>query len=129
MKPDVGMKRLCPQINNMLEQKDKELPALDAEVQTPEKKQLDFVCRLRPKRGHKLFKFKDGKVEAVSLDEYEEEVLIVGKTSRKRLIIDSGAKYVCALNNRNAIRKLLKGGLIKPSVQSHKEDDRPQRSQ
>lgn len=73
--------------------------------------QSELIGQIRPKPGHKLFKFKDGDLSVVGDDEYS--VITYGNGfTQKRLVVEPGAKYATALNKRNALKRMLRSGLI-----------------
>jgi hypothetical protein len=77
-------------------------------------KQEKLLARIRPHRGHKLFKLKNFQVTLTPEEEWvEDEVLLNMKGDyhkRRKIKIDPEALYISALNLKNAIRKLRKKG-------------------
>lgn len=99
----------------------KELNTADpiaTELKTPEKRKIQFIGAMRPRRGHKVFKFIDGEVLELLPSDYSEEVIDMTGKHKRKIIVEKGAKYTSALNKKNAIKQLLRAGMIvrKPSV-------------
>lgn len=108
----------------MLDAKPAERDEIVNEIKLPAKSETRLVGALRPKRGHKTFKFIDGKLLELQPEDYEDnEALDVGhgiiggmraSIRRQKVKVEDGAKYVTALNYKNALKKLIKHGLIQP---------------
>lgn len=64
---------------------------------------------LKPKKGHSIFRFKDGDLRKVRKEDFENKVVLLqnGKTRVvRKLKVEKGALYVSALNEKNALKKL-----------------------
>jgi len=106
----------------MLEAKEQRREGQTVEIAV--KKEEKWVGMMRPKRGHKVFEFLSGQLLELQPEDYEDDdTLAVAKgmaggmrvSSRHRKVkVNPDAKYVSALNYRNALKKLIKHGLIKP---------------
>lgn len=89
---------------------------LEIVIESEQKKTLQRVHTFKPHKGHKMFKW-DGKgLFYVTEDDYETseaELLSSGDVMKTRkLKAQPQTSYVSALNQRNAIKKLLRMGAI-----------------
>lgn len=84
-------------------------------IEKPVKKQLRLLARVKPHRGHTLFKLKDRKVTIVAEDEIMETLVEFNEYSmldrKKKIRVEEGAMYTTALNLKNAIKKFKKNNL------------------
>lgn len=87
-------------------------PLIVTEERAAEERKKEYIGSLRVRPGHKLFKFKDGVIDVVGDDEYEDILFGPGKIKRS-LVVDPDARYVSALNKKNAIKRLLRSGMVK----------------
>lgn len=80
-------------------------------IEANQKKELTKLASIKRKKGLFLFMYHKGKVKKVKL---ESSVVELGKVNTKRNKVTTipGAKYVQALNRKNAIKKFLKSGLF-----------------
>lgn len=81
---------------------------IESEIQDEQRKQLNFIGRMRPYRGHKLWKMIDGNITEVQDDEYESYFDIARNSRVKKIIVQPGAYYASALNLKNAKKKFRK---------------------
>ena len=92
----------------MLNEKTAIIRELDIAANPRQHKRLASL-KLRP--GHRMFKYHEGEISAVTDDEYEDN-LTIGQSGRK-LIVTEGAIYTTALNRKNALKKWLRSGVLK----------------
>lgn len=73
-----------------------------------QKKEYAFLGTIKIRKGHHLFKVKDGIAIKIEENDFRlSEVDLNGK-NKKELIIDKGYTYICALNKKNALKKFKK---------------------
>lgn len=81
---------------------------IEVTTKDEQRKHLKLIGRIRPHRGHKLFKLQNGVVSEVREDEFEFYYDFDRKRKVKKVIVESDTAYVSALNLKNAIRKFKK---------------------
>lgn len=69
---------------------------------------LRGVGRIKVRPGHQLFKYKDRAITAVEEGEYT-----ISADGSQSIEVDEEARYTTALNLRNALKRLLRAGVIK----------------
>lgn len=77
--------------------------------QAEQEKQSRHLGSIRPKKGHTLFEINLKTKEIVPATFEEKEYRLDGKNSNRRtVVVKDDCTYISALNEKNAIRKLLK---------------------
>jgi hypothetical protein len=81
-----------------------------AEVRQKEQRsEITHLGSIRPKKGHTLFEINLKTKEIVPATFEEKEYRLDGKNSNRRtVVVKDDCTYISALNEKNAIRKLLK---------------------
>lgn len=82
---------------------EKEKIQIESEVE--QRKQLKHIARIRPHRGHKMFKINDKGIFELTEQDYENDAILTKGKIRKRVIIEPNTYYISALNKKNAIKK------------------------
>lgn len=67
-----------------------------------EQKSMKLVGRIRPHKGHSLFKYTNATGRLVKMEEFNDK----SSGKKKVVIAEEGNLYVSALNIENAIKKL-----------------------
>lgn len=80
-------------------------------VAIQQKKELKLLGRIKPKKGHRLFKLKNGKIEEVKEEDFLECVAFLSGRRVKKLKVEKGCQYVSALNKKNAAKRLRREGI------------------
>lgn len=85
------------------------------EIKAEQIKKRVLIDSVKPKPGHKLFKFRKGVLAEVQDHEYDVghvELGVEGEALRKvrKLIVQPETSYLSCLNKKNAIKKLNRNG-------------------
>jgi hypothetical protein len=90
------------------------------EISFQQKKQVEkeLVGVLKPHLGHSVFEI-NLETLAIKKAEFTSYTFVIGQNHNKQeLIVKKGCVYVCALNEKNALKKYLKGDSGSRSVQN-----------
>lgn len=97
------------------------------EITLPVRREEKRIGFMRPKPGQKVFKFLEGRLTELQPEDFRDDdtlkianATVGGMQARNRVrkvIINPAALYVPAINYKNALRKLIKAGLLKPIEQ------------
>jgi len=86
-------------------------PKEKTEISIQQKKQIEkeLVGVLKPHSGHSIFEI-DVETLEVKYAQFVTYTFSIGKNhSNKELLVRDGFAYICALNEKNALKKYLKG--------------------